>query len=412
MIELFPVWHTTISKSYRIACICKYRLVGTIYAFTFAGMRPRQLLTLILMLYLPARSVAQDTPPLLGYGLEVNPFAGNVIKHTPKFHLPLPQLSTGLDMNFIYRSYGKKAWQQRRRYPTLGIGITYTNYGIDSVYGRCIGIYPNLTIPLITGKKLEWTLRSGDGIGYVTKTYGRRPISDTLNNAIGSHINDYASFNTDVRYHVNKKWDVQLGFNFSHISDASYHQPNLGINLYGGHVGIRYFPVTSAPERIHLNLKPLSNRWLMQAKVSIAFNQLEAPGGPLYPVYLASVYTSKRWLSKNKMLIGLDYSYHTGIYAFQRNNEANPGNEAANSYKLGLFAANEFLIGRLGVILEMGYYLKQAHLKQDIYYEKIGGNYYLVQREKGPIKEFFLTGLLKTHKTVAELAEFGFGFGF
>ena len=45
-------------------------------------------------------------------------------------------------------------------------------------------------------------------------------------------------------------------------------------------------------------------------------------------------------------------------------------------------------------------------------YEKIGGNLYLVQREHGPIKEFFLCGYLKTHLSVAELAEFGFGMGF
>ena len=361
---------------------------------------------------MPAASLAQDTEPLLGYGLEVNAFAGHVIKHSVKFHLPLPKLSTGLDVNFVYRTYGKKDWEQRRHYPTIGIGVTYTNYGIDSVYGRCFSIYPNLTIPLVTGKKIEWTLRIGDGVGYVTKTYGRMPISDTMNNAIGSHINDYASFNTDIRYHANKKWDIQAGLNFSHISDASYHQPNLGINLYGEHIGIRYFPVTSSPTHIHKELKPLKGRWLLQAKGSIAFTQIESPGGPLYPVYLASLYATKRWNSKNKLMMGIDYSYHTAIFAFERNNEANPGNEAAYAYKLGVFAGNEFLIGRLGVVLEIGYYLKQSHLKQDIYYEKIGGNYYLLQKEKGAIKEFFLTGLLKTHKSVAELAEFGLGVGF
>ena len=365
-----------------------------------------------LCIAMPLCASAQDNPAGSGFGIEANPFIGKVVKHTVKFHLPIPDRSTGLDINFLNQTYGRKDWEQRRHYPLLGIGITYINYGIDSVYGRCIGLYPNITLPLLKGKKIEWTLRIGDGIGYVTHLYGRHPITDTLNNAIGSHINDFFSFNTDFRYHINRHWDIQAGINFNHISDASFHQPNLGINLLGEHIGIRYFPVSRTPKYMHKELQPLKGRWLLEGRVAIAFTQSEAALGPLFPVYMGSVYVSKRWISKNKMFLGVDYSYHEGIYAFLKNNEIEPGHEAQFSYKSAVFVGNEFLMGRVGVMLQMGFYLKQAMLKQDPYYEKIGANYYLVQREKGPIKEFFLTGLLKTHKSIAELAEFGFGFGF
>lgn len=377
-------------------------------------MRPlfKYVCVLLAVLFIPACIHAQEKDALTGYGFEANIFAGHVIKHSVKFHLPLPELTTGVDLNMVYKCSGRKSWEECRKYPTLGLGFAYTNYGIDSVYGRCFSLYPNLTIPLITGKKIEWTVRIGDGIGYVTKKYGRNPISDTFNNAIGSHINDYASFNTDLRYKASKHWDFQVGMNFTHISDASYHQPNLGINLYGAHVGIRYFPVSSRPEHLPCKLTTTSNRILLQMRAGLAFNQIEAPQGPTYPVYLTSLYVSRRWRGKNKMYAGLDYSYHEAIYAYQRNNEVNPGHEASQSYKAAVIVGNEFMFGRVGIILQVGYYLKQAAIKQDIYYEKIGGHYYLVQKEKGPIKEFFLTGFLKTHKSVAELAEFGFGFGF
>ena len=354
---------------------------------------------------------AQDNKPGAGSGIEANLFMGKVIKHTVLFHLPVPALSTGLDINITNQTYGRKDWEQRRRYPLLGIGVTYINYGIDSVYGRCIGVYPNITLSLIKGKKVEWTLRIGDGVGYVTHLYGRHPLSDTLNNAIGSHINDFFSFNTDFRYHINRHWDVQAGINFNHISNASFQQPNLGINLLGEHIGIRYFPVTRTPQYIHKELKPLSKRLLFEARAALAFTQSDAPKGPLFPVYMASVYGSRRWLSKNKLFLGVDYSYHQGVYAFLRNNEILVGEEAKNSYKSAVFFGNEFLLGRVGVMLQIGVYVKQTYLKQDMYYEKIGANYYLIQKEKGVLKELFLTGLLKTHKSIAELAEFGIGIG-
>jgi Lipid A 3-O-deacylase (PagL) len=360
------------------------------------------------------RGNAQEIKQFEGSGVEVNVFAGKVVKHTVNFHLPVPDMTTGVDVNFLWKTYGKKEWHQRRRYPTLGLGVAYTNYGIDSVYGRCFSLYPNIVVPLISGKKLEWTLRIGDGIGYVTKAYSRVHPFDTMNNAIGSKINDYASFMTDLRYHVNGHWDVQAGVNFSHISDASFHQPNLGVNLMGAHFGVRYFPVSSSPKHLVHNLKPLKNRWLFQFRLTLAFEEVSAPLGPLYPIYLGTAYVSKRWISKNKLFGGIDYSYHTNIYSYLRNNIGfvQPGTEAQHSYKGAVFLGNEFLLGKVGVVLQLGGYFHEAFQKQGRIYEKLGGNLYLVQKEKGPIKEFFLCAFLKAHLSVAELAEFGFGMGF
>jgi hypothetical protein len=364
------------------------------------------------LVLLPFCLRAQEEKAWSGFGIETNLIAGKVLKHSAKFRAPIPTVSTALDMNFIFQTYGRKSWERRRKFPIVGLGIIYTNYGIDSVYGRCVGVYPNLQFYLVRGKRLEWTIKIGDGAGYVTRRYSRTTPVDTLNDAIGSHLNDFAVFMTDVRYRINEHFDVQLGANFTHISDASFRQPNLGVNMYGAHIGLRYFPVTSRPKRIETEEPKLTNRWLVEVRPAIAYDQLGAPRGPLYPVYMASAYASRRWHNLNKMFAGIDYSYHTSIYAFQRNNEINVGNEGAHSWKSAIFVGNEFLYGRVGIMLQIGVYIHEAYLRQDAYYEKLGGNFYLVRKEHGPIKEFFLSGLLKTHKSVAELAEFGLGMGF
>jgi hypothetical protein len=371
------------------------------------------IITFGLLILAVAAVEAQVNKPLAGFCIETNAMTGKVIKHTEKFRLPVPDQSTALDVNLQWKTYGKKQWHQRRRYPIIGIAFAYTNYGIDSLYGRCYSIYPNIEIPIITGNKIEWTVRIGNGAGYVSKKYQRRTPVDTLNNAISSHINDYASFLTDVRYRVSDNWEIQTGLNFSHISNASYRQPNLGINMWGGHIGLKYYPVTSKPVNINHQLANMPNRWLAQFRLTMAYNQSNAPLGPSYPIYLATIMASKRWISKNKLFFGLDYSYHQQIYAFLRNNSfVEPGTEYQNSYKTAVLAGNEFLLGRLGVVLQTGYYLRQAYQTQGKFYQKIGGNYYLTQREHGPIKEAYLCAFLKTHISTAELAEFGFGMSF
>ena len=100
----------------------------------------------------------QDQSSLQGFGIEANALAGKVIKHTVKFTAPIPTLSSAFDVNFIWQTYGKKDWQQRRRFPLIGIGLTYTDYGLNPVFGNCIGIYPNLQIPLINSLFLLWVI--------------------------------------------------------------------------------------------------------------------------------------------------------------------------------------------------------------------------------------------------------------
>lgn len=372
------------------------------------------LVLLFFVCCLPPGLIAQDQSSLAGYGIEANFIGGKVFKHSPKFTLPIPSFSSAIDINFIYQTCGGRLWEQRRGFPVIGIGISYTNYGIDSIYGRCLSIYPNIQIPIITGKKLEWTLRAGMGLGYVSRYYTRAPSWDTINIAIGTPVNNYTLFVTDLRYRLSKNWDLQIGANFSHISNAAFREPNLGVNMYGAHIGLRYFPVTSTPVCIKRDLPKLKNRYLFQARLGIGFNGFQTTGGPLFPAYLASAYLSRRWLSKNKMFAGIDYSYHTDIYAFLRNNEIDIGNEAQHSWKSSIYIGNEFLLGRrLGFLLQLGFYTKQAALTIGApYYEKLGFNYYLLQKEKGPIKELYLSALLKANQTVAELVEWGIGFGF
>jgi hypothetical protein len=366
-----------------------------------------RLLLVYLLLVAPLIVTAQGH-----IGIEANFIAGKVFKHSTAFRPPIPDLSTAFDLAIVKQTTGAKDWEQRRHYPIWGVSASYTHYGIDSIYGSAIGLCPFLQLYVIRGKKLEWTLRGGFGIGYITKHYERTPTWDTINNAIGSAFNEYSLFSTDLRYRINSRWSMQLGLNFSHISNGATKQPNLGINMYGGHIGLRYWPGGDKPKLIDKDLPLVHNRILLQARLGFAFNETGHADGPIYPTYLASAWVSKRYKGKNKVYAGLDYSYHTRIYAFQRNNEINTGHEAEHSWKSAVFIGHEWLFGKMSFVGQIGYYIKEAALTLDPYYEKLGYNYYLVTNERGALKELCLTALLKTHKTSAELLEFGIGVGF
>lgn len=346
-----------------------------------------------------------------GVGLEANLLRGKILRHSPKFPTQLPKAVTAVELNAVFQTYGKQDWHKRTNYPIWGFGFMYTDYGIDSIYGKCFGIYPNLQLPLVRYKQLEWTAKLGFGLSYMTKPYERYPNFDTINTAIGSGMNNFSVIATNIRYRLNQHIDIQLGGSFTHVSNAALRTPNLGINTYGAHLGVRYFPTTSQPVRVARDIQPLSNRWLVQARLGAAAREAVAPDGPMYPAYIVSVYASKRYASKYKAFAGFDYSYHTGMYALLRNNEIEVGNERANSWKSAFFFGNEFLVGRVGVVLQLGFYLKNYAIPEDFFYQKLGGNYYIIQKEEGLLKELCASILLKTHKFEAELVEVGIGVG-
>ena len=351
---------------------------------------------------------------MAGYGVETNIIAGKVFKHTAKFTAPIPALSSALDLNFVRQTYGKKSWHQQRNFPLIGIGVIYTDYGNNAVFGNCLSIYPNLRFPLISGRKLDWTLRIGDGIGYVTRKYNRTIPIDTLNTAIGSNLNDFAIFMTDLSYNIDHHWRLQLGANFMHISNANYHRPNLGVNMVGAHIGVQYFMVNSRPKPVMQDIPKLKNRWLAEFRLGTGYTEANAKGNPELPNYIVSGYASKRWWGMNKFFAGIDYAYHASTYDFLKTYGINYGHEMGHAWDGTIFAGNEFLLGNIGIVTQVGYYYRLTYLKygNDPLNEKIGVNYYLIQHEDGIIKELFLSAILTTHLTDAEYAEFGIGTGF
>lgn len=357
-------------------------------------------------------SQTSENPRGSGWGIEVLAKGGKMIKHTQKFTGPISDFVYGTEINFIQKTYGKKEWQQITNYPTLGFSINYLNYNNRAVYGQVFGISPNITLPLWTTDKLEWTLRAGMGVGLVTKHYRRAP-DNNVNVAIGGALNNVSPFAMDIRYKINHHWHVQAGLNFTHVSNATFQTPNLGINTWGAHIGARYFPVTDAPERIVRDPKPtFRNNFMGFIRGGIAFVEKGPADGPTYNTYIAQAGIAKRYASKNKVYAGMDIHYHSHVYHYEIYQGIPVQSKFNSAGQLALFAGHEYIFGKVGVVAQMGYYIVPYASQNTRLYQKLGGTYYFLRKEQGIIKEVYATALLKTHLTVAELFEMGFGISF
>lgn len=338
---------------------------------------------------------------------------GSLFKHTQHFTGPIPPISSSTQMNFLWKTNGQKEWQTRRHNPTVGFTVAYNFY--DTYwYGQSIGICPSIELPILKYNNFEWSLRFGTGLGYISKHYKPyAPNLDTLNNAMGAHINNYGFLSSDLRYSISQHSKLFAGVTFNHMSSAKFRLPNLGLNYIGGHIGIRYYP-NKIQNDIALKkpLNSLPNRYLISIKQGVGMTTGESIGSAATPVYIRTLAINKRYWSHNKVWAGIDYSYFQSVYNFSRLQALGIGNEKNNAWNLGVFVAHEFMYGRAGIYFQIGTYLKQTILPKAPIYQRLGINWYIHQKETGLVKDIYIGTLLKTHYATAEHAELALGISF
>jgi len=345
-----------------------------------------------------------------GIGFEATAKFATMIKHTAKFTGPMPAFCYGSDVNLLFQTYGRKPWHQIRNYPLVGIGLSYMNYNMPDIYGFAIGVNPNITLPIIRRNKWEWTVRAGMGVSFVSKYYNVTTGSNSQNVAIGGHFNNISPFAMDLRYKINRHWHLQAGLNFTHVSNASFQRPNLGINTYGYHIGARYFPVSSEPEKLSTNPAPsFRNNFMFTARTGIAFKENGPADGPTFRTYIVQAGIAKRYAGKNKVFTGIDLHYHTHLVYFAAHSATPIQHKMKTAGQYAWYLGHEFVFGRVGIIGQLGYYIRPYEFQSDKLYQKVGGCFYAIRNERGWVKELYFTALLKTHLSVAEIFEMGVG---
>ncbi|MEZ5046897.1 MAG: acyloxyacyl hydrolase [Chitinophagaceae bacterium] len=339
---------------------------------------------------------------------QCNYMGGKIFKHSPKIHIAVPPYSQALELSYTMQTLGKKEWHQRYGFPEIGMSVTAANYG-SSALGYAIGVYPTIQTRLIKIRSGNLYLKVGAGLGYVSKKWNRLPNEDTLNNIIGSHINNFTMFQLGVKQPINKHWVAHAGFHFFHTSNASAKQPNLGINAYGLFIGASYYPNTYVnvfEKKVWgASKNPLEFYW----KNSIAYAEDKVVDGPMYSFFSNAMMLSKKYRNKSKIQVGLEATYSSKLYALFVNNHIYPGQERKKAWIYSAFLSHEFIFGSVGVPLQMGTYIRRE-LGGIPVYQKLGFNVYMLKKPYGFLKNIYASALLKTHFLQAEYAEFGLGF--
>ena len=368
----------------------------------------RSVVVICLLVWLKCVSFAQKTDniaitPQLVYG--------KMLKHSPKILFRVPDYSVGVAANVVYRTYGSQYWNSWQKYPELGVSFGYFHLGDDHILGSAFSLLPNISLKLGGADKTQFRFLVGTGVAYLTKKFDY--TDNPLQTAIGSHINNITVLQFNWHRRISNEVKMLGGFGLTHFSNGSSKLPNLGINLVTAQLGLQWTPNVVVPSEYEVSdVDPdPTHRFGLSLHGGLAFVEQSLPGGPKYPVYIASLGGIYRLSKANQLLLGTEIEYHSADYYFLlRSTEASSEKIASQAASRHLvFVAEEFFFWPFSIMLQAGTYLDtDFDYRFGKIFTKLTSRYYFPEMYKTRVR-FYGGVQLKAHKFAAEYISFGVG---
>ena len=296
-------------------------------------------------------------------------------------------------------------WKKRYNYPDWGFSFSYQDFH-NPTLGKTIGLQYQTTYYLLhRNAKTQLNLQVRTGIAYNTN-----PLNLQTNNknvAMSSHLQLAEIFKLEYKYpNLFKNFGFQTGILLTHYSNASYKNPNFGINSIFINAGFNFHP----SKTIMYPKKPEKEKIPAQKiHYNLAFylgvHEAKAGLGDK-PVYVLSGYGSKKIGKKSTLQAGIDFFNSQAVKAladFRYHTQIEyPDRKLLDHRQIGFFAGHELVFNTISLETMVGYYIYHPLHHTPAVYQKIALKHSLYSDKTA------LSLNLKVHNFKAEYLCLGF----
>ena len=419
------------------------------------------------------------------YKIKAQFIGGYLYPHDKSIIEPLtkgPML--GGEVAFEWGTDGSKDWQRAFNNPDIGMALQVIDLGNPDVAGQMIGVYPYVNIPMVKNNIVSFNAKIGGGLGFATRPCDvEAAIADPrsikqkagdYNFAIGGPVNFAISAGVNVEVKVHKNVALTADIMFNHFSSASLSQPNGGLNMFNGYLGLKYLinkeitphsslltphsanpstnSVTETESPTHQITESPLKRWSGEVIISGGAKKLYYQDTQYFGCASLNLEGYYHTCRQHRIGVGFDlffddayrqtvapdtngqYAWTNEFTKFKRT--CTPDETIANKLRLGFNIANELTIGRVGIFAHFGIYLydpiknmepgdkaldalngKGEPIKKGLFYgydiqDEDGWNYFRIGVKYHVTKHFLVNVSFKTHLQKVEFAEFGIGYSF
>ncbi|MEO1436894.1 MAG: acyloxyacyl hydrolase [Bacteroidota bacterium] len=338
---------------------------------------------------------------------------GRIIRHTPKFGPPINGKTWVNELTFFRQTTGSQRWEAEHNFPEHGFTFQFNDFGDPEVFGQAYALHTHFGYNFLRKGPFNMHFRLGFGLAYITKPFD--PVTNRINNVIGSHFNAIVKFRMGMRYRISKRLRLELSGAFTHLSNGSTTKPNLGYNTGTLGLGVIYQP--KADDRSTYNewqpYPKVHRKIRFNTELHLGYKEAQAPNGPLLPSY-SLVVTANRMLNQvQRFHLGFELEYNTATLAFLDQVEPfeeNSGNRR-QALRFSITANDEILIGKFSINFVLGAYLSNSFGQEYWLYTKLGCRYYPMLQSKYN-RRLYMGIYLKAHQATADHISYSLGWAF
>ncbi|ASZ11543.1 acyloxyacyl hydrolase [Chitinophaga pendula] len=325
---------------------------------------------------------------------------------------------TSVEVRMGWQSTGKKVWQRVYNYPSYGIGMYSGNIGDPSILGNPSGIYGFFDFPFLRRRRHHFNAEMALGFTYDLNGYD--PKNNPLNDAISSKVDVYFNVSVGGVFKASELFDLIYGIDMTHFSNGRTHTPNLGLNMYGLNVGVRYHYNAIrriVKQQIDSTYEPLRRPVFVTTLIppvkrvsnvdiygafGVVQNESSKSSGSFYGTVSLVLDYARRYSHMGSFTAGLDGFYDAslgGIYSME-------GKQAHTSDKMlgGVHVGHLLHIQRFDLVTQVGtYWFRRDNYKGNVFM-RIGLRY------NTPTKTFVQIGLKTLNGAAADWIEWGIGY--
>lgn len=435
---------------------------------------------LILCIFTALMAWGKKDTTFVPYKIKAQFIGGYLYPHDKSIIEPLtkgPML--GGEVAFEWGTDGSKDWQRAFNNPDIGMALQVIDLGNPDVAGQMIGVYPYVNIPMVKNNTVSFNAKIGGGLGFATRPCDvEAAIADPrsikqkagdYNFAIGGPVNFAIAAGVNVEVKVHKNVALTADIMYNHFSSASLSQPNGGLNMFNGYLGVKYLvnkgelkkekgeiedltKQQNAESPTHQITESPLKRWSGEVIISGGAKKLYYQDTQYFGCASLNLEGYYHTCRQHRIGVGFDlffddayqqtvapdangtYNWTNEFTKFKRT--CTPDNNIANKLRLGFNIANELTIGRVGIFAHVGIYLydpiknmepgdkalnalngKGEPIKKGLFYgydiqDEDGWNYFRIGVKYHVTPHFLVNVSFKTHLQKVEFAEFGIGYSF
>lgn len=325
---------------------------------------------------------------------------GFLISHRKSLDLIRKDHTQGFEVFAEKRLTGSSFWHQKYRYPKIGISGAYHFLGNPEELGDGYALFVYIDFPLISGDKLSYNLKVGQGLGWIETPFDRSENFKNL--GISTNWNAYIHFNNHLEFKLTDRLKGSVGISYIHFSNGSSKTPNLGINFSSINAGLAY-GIQRVPKQVLQDSAKYHDfsKWERLIVVSGATKETKPIGGDRFAAFSASFTNQKNVSFKSKLGWGMDLFYDGSIIA-----ELEKTDVTATNFEIlqpGLHGSYVLQMNRFSLLIQMGFYVYTKYTGDGSIYHRIGNRYQITDH-------LLLNLSLKSHFAVADHFEFGIGY--